>query len=254
MIFDVSGAESHIGYVFKNKELLRQAFTHSSYASEKNVESNQRMEYLGDSVLSFVVADSLYRKFKDADEKSLTNMRSGIVRKETLYSAALNLNLEELLLFGEGERKSVKREKILEDLFEAVTGAVYLDGGILAAAKFIKFALKMQLNQSQKYEKADSKSILSELSQKKFGKRVNYVTIKQEGSAHSPIFTLAAVVNGVTYKEATASNKKQAQQLAAKNALESLNGVKKHKKHNNNKNKTQQNNKADKITIADKKV
>lgn len=248
MLFDVSEAESRIGYAFKNKELLRQAFTHSSYSNEKHVSSNERLEFLGDSILNFVIAEILYKQYPDFQEGDLTRIRASIVSAPELHAASQNLNLNELMLLGEGEKKNDSlSSNITADLFEAVTAAIYLDCGIGAAAKFIKQALKKQIGESYSSKSQDSKSQLSELAQKKFKANVSYVTLNQEGAAHTPRFTIAAVIKGITYQSATAENKKAAQQQAAKNAIDSINNTKPNNNTNNHGKKP--NNKPNSNTI-----
>ncbi|MDD4002751.1 MAG: ribonuclease III [Clostridia bacterium] len=221
MIFDISEAENRIKYTFKDKILLRQAFTHSSYSNENNALSNERMEFLGDALLNFIIADFLYKKYPDIDEGELTQKRSSLVSAKPLSEAACGLKLEELILLGEGEKKSAyKSVNISADLFESVTAAIYLDGGIANAARFIKYALRKNLSgKNSKSDIIDYKSELSEYSQKKYGKKAKYKLIKQEGYAHMPSFTIAAIVDGKEYSPAKAESKKQAQQLAAENAL-----------------------------------
>jgi ribonuclease-3 len=225
MIFDVSEAENRIKYNFKDKNLLRQAFTHSSYSNENNVLSNERMEFLGDALLNLIIADFLYKKYPDIDEGKLTQKRSCIVSAKPLSEAVWALKLEELLLLGEGEKKSAyKNVNIAADLFESVTAAIYLDGGIACAARFIKYALSRHLNGGGKSKSGnDSKSELSQYCQKNYGEKVKYKLIKQEGSAHMPYFTVAAEFGGKQYPPAKANSKKQAQQLAAENALKVIN-------------------------------
>jgi len=237
MLFDINEVENRIGYIFKDKNLLRQAFTHSSYSNEKHVFSNERLEFLGDSVLNFVIADFLYRRYPDIKEGELTRIRASVVSKDPIAEAAEKLGLDDFLLLGEGEKKSdTISSNITADLFESVTGAIYLDSNIFKASKFIRYALKTQLKKALCNNKPDSKSYLSEISQKMFGKKVKYVTLNQQGQAHSPQFTVAAVVNDVTYESATADNKKTAQQLAAKNAIKIIDN----QKNSKNKQKSKQ--------------
>jgi ribonuclease-3 len=230
MVFELSEAEKRIGYSFKDKELLRKAFTHSSYSNEKNVSSNERLEFLGDSVLNFVITDIIYRQYPDKSEGELTRIRASYVSAKEIYAATEKLNLKELMLLGEGEKKNENLSpNISVDLFEAIIGAIFIDGGISSAVKFITTALNIQLNKAKSRNNLDYKSRLSETSQKIYGKAVNYVTLKQEGLPHRPLFTMGAVVNGVTYEGAPAESKKKAQQFAAKIALEKI-SVKKTKK------------------------
>lgn len=223
MLFEISEAENRIKYTFKDKNLLRQAFTHSSYSNEKHVLSNERLEFLGDSVLNFVVADFLYKKFPDINEGELTRMRASIVSAQPLAEVSFFLKLDDFLLLGEGEKKAeFKSINISADLLESIIGAIYIDSDIGKAGKFIRFALKKHLKAASESGSLDAKSYLSEICQKKYGKKVKYVTISQEGSSHLPQFTVLAMINGKKYEPATAENKKTAQQLAAKNALKHI--------------------------------
>ena len=132
--------EEKIGYVFKNKDLLTEALTHSSYANEQgNLESNERMEFLGDAVLSIVSAEYLYKKFPDLPEGKLSKIRSSLVCTQSLSSFSRELGVGDYLLLGRGEKASggADRDSILENTFEAIIAAIYLDGGMLEAKKFI---------------------------------------------------------------------------------------------------------------------
>ncbi|NLK17605.1 MAG: ribonuclease III [Clostridiales bacterium] len=218
MLFEVTEVEKRIRYTFKDKNLLRQAFTHASYSNECHVPSNERLEFLGDSVLNFFIAEYLYKKYPDLKEGELTRKRAEIVSAAPASEAVKRLGLVGFMLFGAGERKSgALSENVKADLFESIVGAIYLDGGIKSAARFIRMALAPQLKAPK--GDLDPKSYLEHLSQKRYGKKVKYVTIKREGKKHSPQFTVSAVVGGRQYEPATAPSKKKAEQLAAKNAL-----------------------------------
>ncbi len=218
MLFEVTEVEKRIRYSFKDKNLLRQAFTHASYSNECHVPSNERLEFLGDSVLNFFVAEYLYNRYPDLKEGELTRKRAEIVSAAPTCEAVTRLGLVEFMLLGAGERKSGSiSDNVKADLFESIVGAIYLDGGIKSAAKFIRMALAPRLKGAK--GDLDPKSYLEHLSQKRYGKKVKYVTIKKEGEKHSPQFTVFAVVGGRKYEPATAPSKKKAEQLAAQNAL-----------------------------------
>lgn len=237
MLFDLSEVENRINYSFKNKNLLRQAFTHSSYSNEKHVLNNERLEFLGDSILNFVVAEIIYKRYPKLKEGDLTRIRAGIVSAKPISQAAEKLDLQEFMLLGQGEKKQENISyNITADLFESIIGAIYLDSNIVKATKFIKFALNSHLQQACKKDKLDSKSELSELCQKMYNTKVKYVTLNQKGSPHKPIFTVSAIINGIHYKSATAENKKTAEQLAAKNAIDKIKLGQKNKQKTNNNN------------------
>lgn len=218
MLFEVTEVEKRIRYTFRDKNLLRQAFTHASYSNECRVLSNERLEFLGDSVLNFFVAEYLYKKYPDLKEGELTRKRAEIVSASPIGESVASLGLDEFMLLGAGEKKTGSTsENVKADLFESVVGAIYLDGGIKSAERFIRMALASRLKAPK--GDLDPKSHLGQLSQKKYGKKVKYVMLKKEGESHSPSFTVCAVVNGRQYESATAGNKKKAEQLAALNAL-----------------------------------
>lgn len=174
MQFNIKEAEEKIKYTFKNKELLKQAFTHSSFSNENNAENNERMEHLGDALLNFVITALLYKKYPQLTEGYLTEKRAALVKKEPLSNAVFELELNSLMLLGEGEKKSAqKNRKLAGDLFESVTAAIYLDGGFTKAANFIKYALKKQIEGGG--EVCDYKSELSRYCQKHCGENVKNI-------------------------------------------------------------------------------
>lgn len=234
MIFDLCEVEEKIKYTFRDKNLLRQAFTHSSYSNEQKGKSNEELEFLGDSILNFVVADYLYRKYPEWNEGELTKTRAGLVSATPLSEVIEGLDLTRHILLGVGESKlKTHSYNISADLFEAVTAAIYLDGGLENARAFISMSLLSRpCGGRPAEESADCKSRLMELSQKLFKSNVQYRLLSQTGPAHEPIFTVQAIVNGEPYAKASGKSKKAAEQQAAQLALEKLEGGSDDRKEN----------------------
>ncbi len=212
----------NIGYEFKDKKLLETALTHISYANERNTESNQRLEFLGDSILSFVIAEYIYREFKGLDEGRLTEMRAASVCEKSLALAAKKLGLGEGLKFGRSEAENgAKKASILCDTFEAVLGAIYLDGGIEPAKKWIMDNLKDTVKET---ELGDFRNYKSEI-QNYFQKRdkgtdtVTYELTERSGPDHMPVFKVNALYRGRIIGNGEGKNRKSAEQEAAKQAL-----------------------------------
>ena len=227
MIFDLCEVEEKIQYTFTDKNLLRQAFTHSSYSNEQRGKSNEQLEFLGDSILNFVVAEYLYKKYPDSDEGELTKMRAGLVSATPLSEVIEAMDLSRHILLGVGESKfKTHSYNISAELFEAVTAAIYLDGGLEAARSFISMSLltRQSGNERMAEESIDCKSRLMELSQKLFKSNVQYKLLEQTGPAHNPVFTVQVIVNGDPLAKASGKSKKAAEQLAAQYALEKLDG------------------------------
>lgn len=218
--------EEKLGYRFQDRSLLDNALTHSSYANEHHAgraQSNERLEFLGDSVLGMVVADYLYRTFPDLPEGDLTRMRAGLVCEGNLVVVAGLWDLGSYLKLGKGEESCGGRERpsIRADAVEAVLAAVYLDGGIAQARKIIqKFILDnmAQVNQSTR----DSKTALQEFVQRKSGQVLTYHLIGQSGPDHNKTFEMEVRLNGVSVGSGKGRSKKDAEQAAAHSALEAL--------------------------------
>lgn len=224
MIFDVADIEEKIKYSFKDKELLKRAFTHSSYANENSSENNEKLEFLGDSILDFVIAEYLLQKLKNEREGVLTRQRALIVSAKPLYNAVKRLDIGSHLLLGVGESNSkLNKENIYADLFESIVAAIYLDSNLNRSKDFILYALKEEIIQGLKLNvSSDYKTKLQELVQgKKLGK-IAYKEISRKGPDHNPVFKFEVLINGVKYGEGKGNAKKEAQQLCAKQALEKL--------------------------------
>lgn len=218
--------QNNIGYKFKDIELLRTAITHSSYANEKKTEdgtSNERLEFLGDSVLSFIISRILYLEFPDLSEGELSKTRSAIVCEDSLFVCAKKLNLSVAIRLGKGEESSGgrNRKSILADAFEAVIGAVFLDGGYESADKFIINIMQDNIDKGVESQIShDHKTRLQELLQKSGNAGISYVVLREKGPDHEKIFEVAVFVNGIEAGRGHGNSKKTAEQAAAGKALE----------------------------------
>lgn len=221
----IARTEARIGYTFREKSLLIKALTHSSYLNEHKdaEECNERLEFLGDSVLSLICSDYLYHQ-RNGDEGDLTKTRALLVCEEALSTYARELNLGESLLLGRGEKQAgaENRNSILCDEIEAILGAIYLDGGYEDAKKFI---LPLLMGGARRFRQHDYKTLLQELIQKNRGEVLRYVIADQFGPEHEKTFVCHLYLNSNRISEATGKSKKAAEQAAAKLALE-LMGVK----------------------------
>ncbi len=217
--------EQIIGYTFKNKQLLSQALTHSSYANEKKMgklRCNERLEFLGDAVLELISSHYLYEKFPQLPEGELTKKRASLVCEPSLAFCARGFSLPEFLLLGRGEEMTGgrNRDSIVSDATEALLGAVYLDGGFASAKEFV---LKFILNDIEhKQLFFDSKTILQEMVQEMGGQPVEYQLVKEEGPDHNKKFTVSAVVNGTPMGTGEGHTKKAAEQGAAYEAIRKI--------------------------------
>lgn len=219
---NLKGAQNALGYKFKDKNFLMQALTHSSYSYENTewMGSNERMEFLGDAVLGIVISDYLYKKHIDIDEGELTKRRSVLVCEKSLATFAKKISLGEFLILGKGELANKGHEKasILADAFEAVLGAIYLDGGINQARKFLfKIISSTSIQPAEDY-----KTTLQEIVQQQQNKTIRYNFIKQSGPMHDRTFTYEVTINNKSMGRGIAKSKKNAQQNAAKEALSKL--------------------------------
>ncbi|MBI2843091.1 MAG: ribonuclease III [Armatimonadetes bacterium] len=204
--------------------LLQQALTHRSYLGESNgTESNERLEFLGDSVLGIAVCEYLYKTYTDRTEGELAKAKAVAVSEPVLAEAAKDLGLDEMILMGSGEEASGGRQRlsILSDTFEAVVAVAYLDGGLDAARDFILRALESILIDIERQEHIrDYKSLLQELTQGRYKKAPKYVVVKEEGADHDKTFMVEARLDGDLLGIGVGKSKKQAEQAAALQALE----------------------------------
>lgn len=222
----MSTLEQKIEYTFNDRSLMVEALTHSSYANEKgNVDCNERMEFLGDAVLSIVSAEYLYTTFPDMPEGKLSKLRSSLVCTQSLSDFARQINLGSFLLLGKGETASggYDRDSILEDAFEALIAAIYLDGGMEPAKRHILRFLVPAI-ESQRIHFKDYKTTLQEIIQQNPDETLNYVLIGESGPDHDKRFEVEVHLNSNVIGRGIGRSKKQAEQEAAREAL-SLLGV-----------------------------
>lgn len=216
--------EHNLGYTFKNIDLLYNALTHSSYANEirHGVTSNERLEFLGDSVLSVIVSDYLYEKYSNLPEGELTKLRASLVCEKSLCSFSRELELGRFLRLGKGEDKGGGRERdsILADAFEAVLAAIYLDGGIEVARKHVMRFILPELEHTDDEVFKDYKTALQEIIQRNPEESVTYILTGEQGPDHNKIFEVEVHLNSNVIGKGKGKNKKRAEQMAAKQALE----------------------------------
>ena len=222
----IKDLEAAIGYHFKNITLLQNALTHSSYANERwhdGLMSNERLEFLGDSILGMVVADHLYRNFPQRPEGELTKMRADMVCETSLAQVAKKINLGEHLLLGHGEEQGGGRERlsILADATESVIAACYIDGGMDAAKAFIETFILCNVPTGRLHNK-DHKTALQELVQQKKNQTLTYTLVGERGPDHDTEFSVEVCLNGRPIGTGIGSSKKRAEQDAARVALEKL--------------------------------
>lgn len=222
MIKDLSLLEKKIKYQFKDKSLLKEALTHSSYANEqkRGIPCNERMEFLGDAVLSIVSAELLYNTFPKTPEGELTKLRASLVCTNSLVGFANEIDLGDFLYLGNGESKSGGRERAsnLEDAFEALIAAIYIDGGMEKAKQHILRFLCKAL-ESHHIDFVDYKTKLQEIVQQNPDEKLNYVIIGESGPAHDRMFEIEVHLNSNVIGKGKGKSKKQAEQEAAKEAL-----------------------------------
>lgn len=220
---DLSKAEQKIEYVFGDKQLLKTAFTHSSYANEHGGRNNERLEFLGDSVLGFVISDYLFRQSERLDEGDMTQKKQRLVSSLPLADVCKKLGLGRFLLVGEGLKKNNLPRSVMENLCESVIAAIYLDGGLSSADKFIKkFVLDgggMSAAEDRNY-----KGKLQEYTQAEKTGIPKYEIVAKTGPEHSPIFTVSVSVNGKAIAAGSGKSKAEASQSAARRALKKLTG------------------------------
>lgn len=216
--------EARLGYTFQDRGLLENALTHSSYANENHSPggSNERLEFLGDSILGMVTADFLYKEHPDLPEGDLTRKRAALVREESLVEVADRLDLGAYLRLGRGEEQGGGRGRpsIRADAVEAVLAAVYLDGGLEEAKEIIRrFILDRE---AEKAANRDYKTALQELVQRESGQVLTYRLTGETGPDHAKEFSVAVELNGRTVGEGQGHSKKEAEQMAAKAAMAAL--------------------------------
>lgn len=224
---DSAGLEKTIGYIFKNRKLLHTALTHSSYSNEKRAHGdkescNERLEFLGDSVLSLIVSDYIFSVYPDMPEGELSKVRAGTICEKALAEFARNIRLGDYLFLGRGEEltNGRKRPSILADAFEALLASIYLDGSIDDVRRFLLPFVKREIKSMlESGHTADYKSILQQIVQQEKGELLEYALVRESGPAHKRIFTVEARLNNNVIGVGTAGNKREAEQIAAREAL-----------------------------------
>lgn len=222
----IKDLETAIGYRFKNISLLQNALTHSSYANERwhdSLKSNERLEFLGDSILGMVVAEYLYRNFPDRPEGELTRMRADMVCETSLAVVANKLALGSHLLLGHGEEQGGGRTRpsILADAVESVIAAAFLDGGFEAAERIINQFILVEVPVTRLHNR-DYKTALQELVQQKKNQVLSYTLVGESGPDHDKSFRVEVSLNGTVVGSGNGRSKKRAEQDAARAAIENL--------------------------------
>ncbi|MBR6872232.1 MAG: ribonuclease III [Ruminococcus sp.] len=215
--------QERIGYRFKNEKLLLEALSHSSYANEnKNLKCNERLEFLGDSVLSIVVSDYIFKHFSHIPEGELSKLRASLVCESSLFEFSKKIGLGECILLGKGEELTGGRERpsIVSDAFEAVIAAIYLDGGMDAAAPYVLSFIPEDITPKGSDAFHDYKTILQEVIQRNPEEKIVYHLKGEDGPDHDKHFTFQVLLNNNVIGEGTGRSKKSAEQAAAKEALE----------------------------------
>ena len=230
MIFDIAEVENKIGYVFKDKLLLRKCFTHASFAYENQAENNEILEFFGDAILDFIITEYLYENEK-GDEGDLTKKRANLVSRQPLQEAVFRMELDKFLLLGSCQKKNRNLEdKMYSSLYEAIVAGLYIDGGIIPTRKFIISTLIKYKNGKKeivKQKTVDFKSALQEYVQKRKLGTIKYQDVNKVGPDHAPIFEVALYIDGKKMGTGKGSSKKQAERQIAEKVLLKYKKVKK---------------------------
>lgn len=224
---DANDFYERTGYQIKNEEYFLQAFVHRSYlqlTSSKDLRSNERLEFLGDSILNFIVAEYLYSRFPEAEEGDLTKVRSRLVSGRALAECAHRLHLADFIFMSPSANQSLHSgsDSILIDACEAVVAAMYLDGGLVAARAFVEEHILKRFPPALMAKDENYKSRLLEFVQARGSDIPRYLTVNEEGPDHNPVFTVEVQMNGKTLGMGIGRSKKVAEQMAASKALEYL--------------------------------
>src|SRR5690625_3757651 len=219
--------EKSLSVRFKNQQLMKQAFTHSSYVNEhqkNHLVDNERLEFLGDAVLELAVSDYLYNQYEQMSEGELTKLRASIVCEESLYHFADILKFNQYILLGKGEERTGgrNRQALLADVFEAFLGALYIDQGMDVCQRFLEDFIFPHINTDAFSHVMDYKTQLQELIQKEKGHTLHYSIIKEKGPSHEKEFIAEVSVNNDKHTTGKGRTKKEAEQYAAKNMLKKL--------------------------------
>ena len=217
--------ENNIGYKFKDKNLLINALTHTSYAFERHIESNEKLEFLGDSILEFISSKYIYKNFPNLKEGEMTKVRATVVCEDSLYKIAKKHNFSDFLYLGKSEKANNKevRPAIMADSVEAVIAALYFDAGLEEAERFIVENLKDEIEVASKHVgEKDYKTVLQEILQQHGEVKIEYDIIKEEGPDHDKTFTAQIKYNDKPLAIGIGKTKKSAQMEAAKKAIEEI--------------------------------
>ena len=220
---NLENLEKNIGYKFKNINLLKNALTHTSYAYEHGIQSNEKLEFLGDSILEFVSSEYMYNKYTNLKEGEMTKVRATVVCEKSLYKIAILHNFSDFLYLGRSEVMTGgnKRPAILADSVEAVIAAIFIDGGLEPAKRFIIENLKEEIEIATKHVgEKDYKTVLQEELQKNGDVKIEYKIIKKSGPDHDKTFEAEVCLNGKLLATGKGKSKKEAEMQAAKKALE----------------------------------
>ena len=220
---DFTILEKSIGYEFKDKKLLEQALTHTSYANTKNVQSNEKLEFFGDSILEYISSEYIYNNYIKLKEGEMTKVRATVVCEESLYEVAIKHNFKDFLLLGKSERNNsrTKLKAILADSVEAVIAAMCIDGGIEVSRKFIIENLKDSIGQATQHVGVkDYKTVLQEKLQANGNVKIIYEIIHESGPDHDKRFEAQVSCNGKILAKGKGKSKKEAEMQAAQYALE----------------------------------
>ena len=217
--------QKNIGYQFEDESLLNKAMTHTSYAYENNVESNEKLEFLGDSILEFISSKYIFKNYPNLKEGEMTKVRAQVVCEQSLYKIAKMHNFSDFLNLGKSEKLSGGKERpaILADSVEAVIAAMYIDGGLNDSEKFIIENLKNEIELATKHVgQKDYKTVLQEKLQIHGDVKIEYILLNESGPDHDKRFEMEVRCNGKKLAVGTGKSKKLAQMDAAHNAIESL--------------------------------
>ncbi|MFA6915583.1 MAG: ribonuclease III [Parachlamydiales bacterium] len=222
-IVQVEAIEKQLGYSFHEKKLIASAFIHCSYINEHRTVTvnNERLEFLGDSVLGILIADDLYNRFPEKTEGELSTLRAKLIEASSCAIYVEKLGVEKYLLLGKGEKlnQGRGRQSILADLFEAIIGAIYLDGGIAAAKDFLWDRFRDTIQELIDSPEENWKAIFQDLCQKKYQMTPVYSILQTHGPEHNKNFVAEVLVNGVSWGQGTGLSKKEAQRNAALDAI-----------------------------------
>ena len=219
----MTDAEKKIGYQFKDASLLKTALSHSSYANENHTRSNERLEFLGESVLSIIISECIFRKMQNVNEGDLSKFRAALVCEQSLAEISKEIHLSELVFLGRGEDRNGgrRRPSIISDAFEAVLGAIYLDSDLETAREWLLGIMSDRIDKAiagKLY--SDYKTALQEIVQRDGRSFVTYKTLEETGREHERSFVVQAFVNGDAKCIAEGHSKKEAEQAAAKKTIE----------------------------------